>query len=252
MLDQEADGTHLVGNANSSGLASSALRAYGLVPDANDVAAGVASLQLTSGADAGAIALNKADHDAAASSGISDAKRPVFERTTPQAVLALGLPSYVDRGVIPPVEPAPHITLSTNSVKAGDSITVTGGGFEAGEPVSGVVQSDPVGIGSTTSDAAGEIALTFTMPASVPAGAHTIRFTGADSGLVLTAPVTVVSSQVAATTSTTLRAAVTPAPIARTGNDSGDQSAIGFALLAAGGGLALIARRRRIVYPFKK
>jgi hypothetical protein len=129
---------------------------------------------------------------------------------------------------------------------------VTGGGFESGESVAGLVQSDPVSVGSTTSDAAGEISFTFTLPSTVPAGAHTVKLTGATSGLVLSAPLTVTAAQVAPTTSTTVRATTTTAGIARTGGDTGDQSAVALMLVAGGSALALIARRRRIVYPFKK
>ncbi|MBA2608708.1 MAG: hypothetical protein H0U92_07210, partial [Actinobacteria bacterium] len=199
LLSLEADGTNLIGNANSSGLAASALRSFGLVPDANDVAAGVAALQLTAGPDKGAIALTKADKDATGSGAISDSKRPAYQRTTPQAVMALGLPSYIDRGTIAPVEPTARIALSPSTAKAGDSITVTGGGFEAGESIAGVVQSDPVSVGSTTSDAAGEYVFTFTLPSSDDEGSHTVQLTGASSGLVLSAPLTVTAAQVATT-----------------------------------------------------
>ncbi len=253
LLSLEADGTNLIGNANSSGLAASALRAFGLVPDANDVAAGVAALQLTAGADKGAIALTKADKDATGSGAISDAKRPVYERTTPQAAMALGLPSYIDRGTILPVEPTARIALSTATAKAGDAITITGGGFEAAESIAGVIQSDPVSIGSVTSDAAGEYVFTFTLPSTVPAGSHTVKLTGASSGVVLTAPLTVTAAQVAttttapATTSTTVRAT-----IVRTGSGTGGQSTVAFALVVVGAALMLITRRRRVVYPFKR
>jgi hypothetical protein len=251
LLSLEADGTNLIGNANSSGLAASALRAFGLVPDANDVAAGVAGLQLTAGPDKGAIALTKADRDATGANAISDTKRPVYERTTPQATMALGLPSYVDRGVIPPVEPTARIALSTSTAKAGDAVTVSGGGFESGESIAGVVQSDPVSVGSAVADAAGEYTFTFTLPASVPAGAHTVKLTGASSGLVLTAPLTVTAAQVASTTTSPSTTAVR-ATIVRTGTGTGDQSTVASAFVAVGAGLLLIARRRHIIYPFKK
>jgi len=252
LVGQMVPATGLIGNGNSSGLAAASLRSFGRVPDANKVAAGVAGLQLTAGPDKGAIALNKADKDAAGSTALSEIKRPAFQRTTPQALMALGLPSYIDRGTIAPVDPTPHIAASTSSAKAGDSITVTGGGFKSGEIVNGVVESDPVSVGSATADASGEMTLTFSLPAAVPAGSHTIKLTGATSAIAVSVPLTVSAAQVATTTTSTTVRTTTTVGIVRSGTGSGDQAGLAFVLLAAGGALALIARQRRVVYPFKK
>lgn len=249
LVGQMVPATGLIGNGNSSGLAAAALRSFGRVPDANKVAAGVAGLQVTAGPDRGAIALNKADKDAAGSAAFAEAKRPVFQRVTPQAVLALGLPSYIDRGTLAPVEPSSTISASAASAKAGDSITVTGGGFKAGETVNGVVESDPVSVGSGIADAAGGVSFTFALPASVPAGSHTLKLSGATSAIVVSVPLTVTAAQVA-TTTTTVRTTTTVG-IVRTGTSSGDQAGFAFLLVGAGVALALIARQRRVIYPFK-
>ncbi len=252
LFDQQAD-SGLIGNANSSGMAASALRTFGLVPDANDVATAVTGLQLASGTDKGAIALTDADATAAKSGGIADAKRATFQRATAQAVLALGLPSYVDRGSVPPVEPKPHIASSTATAKPGDAITVTGGGFESGETVSVTVLSDPVNVGSVIASAAGEVESAFTLPSTVPPGAHTIRLAGASSGVVVTTPLTVTAAQVATTAPpTTAVAAAVNTTIVRTGSTADAETMFGGALVLAGAALVVATRRRKVIYPFKR
>ncbi|MDP1793074.1 MAG: terpene cyclase/mutase family protein [Acidimicrobiales bacterium] len=244
--NQESNG--LIGNANSSGLAASALRTYGLIPDANDIAAAVEDLQLTSG-QVGAIALTPADATDKKANGIDDNELPVYWRSTAQAALALGLPSYVDRGVVAPVKPEPHIESSTATAKQGDPVTVTGGGFEAGETVSITILSDPVDVGSVPASAAGEVNSSFTVPASVPAGSHTIRLAGASSGVVVTAPLTVTAAQVASTTTSTTAVRAT---IVRTGSTTDAEALAGGALVIAGAALVLATRRRKIIYPFQR
>lgn len=244
----EQDNDNLIGNANSSGLAASALRTHGLIPDANDVAAAIETLQLTSG-QTGAIALTKADATDKKANGIPADKLPTYWRSTAQAVFALGIPSYVDRGVLAPVQPEPRIKSSTASAKQGDAVTVTGGGFEAGETVNVTILSDPVSVGSTTATAAGEVNTSFTIPSTVTAGSHTIRLAGASSGVVVTTPLTVTAAQVASTTTTTTAVRAT---IVRTGTTTDAETMVGGALVIAGAALVLAARRRKIVYPFKR
>lgn len=253
LLDNQGE-DNLIGNANSSGVAASALRTHGLIPDANTIAAAVEGLQLTSG-QVGAIALNPADAQAKQANGIPEDQLPTYWRSTAQAVMALGLPSYVQRGVVPPVEPAPHIESSKSTAKAGDPITVTGGGFEAGETVNVTVFSDPVNVGAVPADAAGEIEAAFNLPASVDPGSHTIRLTGADSGVVVSAPLTVTAAQVATTTTVASGPTTTTAvqtTIVRTGSTMDNETLLGGTLVLAGATLVLATRRRKIVYPFKK
>jgi hypothetical protein len=62
-------------------------------------------------------------------------------------------------------------------------ITVTGSGFLADEPVTAVLHSDPVTIGTKTASA-GAVSFAVTLPADLDAGQHTIEMTGGVSGLV--------------------------------------------------------------------
>ena len=89
-------------NANTTGLASAALRGAGRTYWANRAGSWVASAQLTVGnvgtgpaqADAGAIAYNPADKHDAITNGISASGRDQFRRATTQGIFALGLSPY--------------------------------------------------------------------------------------------------------------------------------------------------------------
>lgn len=84
-------------NANSTGLASQALRAAGAGAEADRAAAFLADIQLRTCTDFGALAYDEAGFAA----GIA-ANRDQWVRATTQAVLGLGLPSYADIGVVEP------------------------------------------------------------------------------------------------------------------------------------------------------
>ncbi len=256
---QNEDGS-FGGNANSTGLASAARRAFGGAPNANNGAAFVKTLQLTSGDDAGAILLDQEGHDAAVADGLDEQSRTIAARATAQGVLALGLPSYALIGEREPVEPSTTITLSSTSVPEGGTMTVSGGGFATGETVRVVVSSDPVTVGTPTANDSGLVSQSFTLPSSMTAGQHSVSLTGQDSGVTISSPFTVTAQQAGTTTttSTTIAAGATttttrpPAVIARTGEPTSVRAQAGVAVLAAGIGLLLVTRRRRIVYPFKK
>ncbi|MBD3781051.1 MAG: HtaA domain-containing protein [Micrococcales bacterium] len=80
---------------------------------------------------------------------------------------------------------------AAGSVVAGGSVTVTANGFGAGE--AGIrleLHSDPVLLaGGLVADAAGSVTVTATIPASTPAGPHTLVLVGA--GQTLEFPITV-------------------------------------------------------------
>ncbi|HVT78762.1 MAG TPA: hypothetical protein VHD87_17105 [Acidimicrobiales bacterium] len=236
------------GNANSSGLAASVLRGLGDAPTANKAATFVKSLQLTSGDNNGAILLDQDTHDSAVGDGLDTQGKTLAARATAQGVMALGLPAYPMIGTDEPVEPSTTIALSSSNVQPGGTMTVSGGGFATGEKVRVTVASDPVIVGEPLADTAGFASQSFVLPSSVGAGSHTITLTGETSGVTVSAPLTVtVAAAAAATTSTTLHTT-----IVRTGTSSGEQSKIAFGLLAFGLGLVLVARRRRLIYPFQK
>ena len=255
LVSQQADnGSFANGNGNSTGLAASLLRGVGDAPDANLAAKYVIdNLQLSSGADAGAIALTKAGADTAKTSGLTAPTREVFERATPQAVLALGLPDYTDIGVLAPVEPSTAATLSSSSVAIGAPVTASGQGFLAGEDVDFVLHSDPINVGTVKATSASIASLTFNAPAAAGAGVHTLTLTGKVSGATVSVPLTLTA---AATTSTTSGSAATTSTTARilprTGDDHGNQSLFATGLVLVGGALVIAARKRRIIYPFKR
>ena len=67
------------------------------------------------------------------------------------------------------------------SAAAGATITLTGAGFQAGEPLEVWLLSTPVQLTSLNADAAGAFTATVTIPANVTPGAHTLEVRGAQS-----------------------------------------------------------------------
>ena len=104
-------------NANSTGLGASVLRDSGYAADADEAAAFVRSLQLTSGDDEGAILLDEDGYDAAVADGLDEPSRTIATRATAQGVLALGLPAYDRIGAAAPPDP----TSTTSSTVPGSS-----------------------------------------------------------------------------------------------------------------------------------
>ncbi|WP_156893012.1 hypothetical protein [Actinokineospora enzanensis] len=86
---------------------------------------------------------------------------------------------------------AATVSAASGAAAAGGTVTVTGSGFAADEQVNVVLHSDPLFLAPAHSDAAGAIAYTADLPADVPAGAHTLEFTGAKSGAVGSVALTV-------------------------------------------------------------
>ena len=70
----------------------------------------------------------------------------------------------------------PSITVSGDLV-AGGTVTVSGVGFEAGDPVVATVHSDPFTLGGATVASDGRFTVSGTLPAAFPAGAHTVIVT---------------------------------------------------------------------------
>jgi hypothetical protein len=73
--------------------------------------------------------------------------------------------------------------VAPTSADAGTTITVTGTGFEPGESVAIELHSTPVLLGSVIANGSGAISGTFTIPASVPAGSHSLVLTGSVTGV---------------------------------------------------------------------
>jgi hypothetical protein len=112
-------------------------------------------------------------------------------------------------------------------------------GFEPGETVAFYLHSEPVFLGTAVAGADGSARLTVTIPADVPAGAHTVYATGGTSGRWATLAVELAVPAAAP--------AATPADeLATTGASGGLAAAAAWALLFVGGGLVVLARRARI------
>jgi hypothetical protein len=247
LLDGQGNGGAFGGesgsNTNSTGLAAVAMRSLGEAGAADDAAAFIADLQLESGDDLGAIALNAAG-EASAGDGIQEPERDGFRRATTQGVLAFGLPTYAEIGAAPidpgaftpcgdpPVgPPAPTAALSASTVPAGGTITVTGAGFLPGEQVQVILHSTPVVLATVTADTDGSVSTPVTIPADIEPGPHTIELMGVTSGRSVEVAVTIEGVE-------------DPAALPATGRTAVPEAGVGAGLVALGGVLVLVARRR--------
>ncbi|MFZ6004257.1 MAG: prenyltransferase/squalene oxidase repeat-containing protein [Actinomycetota bacterium] len=234
-------------NTNSSGLAAQALRAVGSDASADSAAGFVTGLQLTSGDDSGAIALNQAGYDSAAD-GIATLERDGFRRATGQAVLALDLPAYseigaepIDPAALAPCAPvpttappsAPTATASATSVVLGGSTTVSGSGFTPGEQVTITLHSTPVLLATVVADGEGRVTKAVTIPTDLEVGEHRIELVGLTSGVRASIEIEVLGTEVAGR-----------GTLPATGRASAASVALAVALLLAGATLIGAARRR--------
>lgn len=135
----------------------------------------------------------------------------------------------------------------------GQEMVLVAEGFEPGETVAFYLHSEPVFLGTAVAGADGVARLTATIPADVPAGAHTVYATGGTSGrwASLAVELATPAAAPAATPAATPAAPVTPAAtaadeLATTGASGGLAAAAAWALLLVGGGLVVLARRARI------
>ncbi|MFJ4223154.1 carboxypeptidase regulatory-like domain-containing protein [Microbacterium sp. NPDC089695] len=135
--------------------------------------------------------------------------------------------------------PAPSLTLSVGSVRAGGAITVTGAGFSAGETVAFELHSDPLALGSLTADQSGRISGTLRIPASAPVGAHTLVALGAGASIQASVALQVT----AAATGGAAGAATGPDRLAATGAEI-PAVPLFTGLVLAVLGAALMRRRR--------
>lgn len=129
---------------------------------------------------------------------------------------------------------APTLGASLGTVQAGDSLTIEAWGLLLGEEYTVELHSDPVVLGTAVSGLDGTISKSFTIPASTPAGEHTI--------VLLREGVQVAELSLAVTAAT----APNPAPvIAATGADA-DLTAMALltALTFLAAGAMLVISRR--------
>ena len=151
----------------------------------------------------------------------------------------------------------PAVTVEPETVEAGKTVAVTGTGFAPDSAVTLTLHSEPVEVGTATTDASGAFTATVTVPATTEAGAHTLvastaaPLAEASAALTVTPrPAPAPSDDPGAAPSAQPSAAPSPAPeqggkggLARTGSHG--LLAGAFALVAAGAGTAFIRRSRR-------
>lgn len=116
----------------------------------------------------------------------------------------------------PEPQPKPTLALAAGSIRAGKDITISGTGFAPGASIAFELHSDPIALGTLTADADGALQGTLRIPATAPAGAHT---------LVALSGTTVIA-----------RTALTVTAAAGTGTGTGGQA--GGSAAAPGAGLA--------------
>ncbi|PCE15059.1 hypothetical protein AUC47_14835 [Microbacterium sp. SZ1] len=143
--------------------------------------------------------------------------------------------------VAPEPQPTPTLTLTASSVRAGGDITVSGSGFAPGEVVAFELRSDPIALGSLTADQSGRLGGTLRIPASAPAGAHTLVALGA--GATVQASIAIQVTAAAATGAAVTGPATAADRLADTGGDV-PGAALLTGLFLAIVGLALVRRRR--------
>ncbi len=237
-------------NVDSTGLAASALDATGA--DTSTSRTWLASQQVTTGpttgtgASRGALKFQGA-FDATSSikatadgllglvPGVSLATLTAEGATSGTALLALDSPK-----------------LASASVMQGSKQTVTGTGFGAGEKVSAVLHSAPIALSTVSANTSGTAVVTFTVPATLAVGPHSVVLTGATSGLTSTASFTVTAAPVAPVTTTTptipVPAGSAAQGLANSGLDAQQaliEALVGLGCIVAGAGALYLGRRRR-------
>jgi hypothetical protein len=123
--------------------------------------------------------------------------------------------------------------VATQTIAAGKKQTVSIGGFQPHETVHGVLHSTPVDLGTVAADDAGVATFTFTVPAGLEGGAHSVTMTGLTSGTTAEATFTVTA------------AAQGAGDLAYTGADVLPLLAVGGGLLLTGATAVTVAGRRR-------
>ena len=129
---------------------------------------------------------------------------------------------------------APTVYTSVSAIGPGGTLTVSGSNFTPNVTVTITLHSDPVVLGTTTSNGSGAYFLVMTIPSDTVPGTHTIIASDAQGDTAST--LLVVTGAVPLATSSGL---------AFTGADIAALSGVGAIALALGGMLILTGRRRR-------
>jgi hypothetical protein len=149
---------------------------------------------------------------------------------------------------------APTSTAGHSSVAQGASLTVTGVGFSAAESVRATVHSaTTVDAGTVKAGSNGTAKVTFSVPATLSTGSHTLELTGLTSGLTTSTAFTVTAAPATISSGSTGGGAAAAqdltSTLPATGTDRNELvlQAIAGATLISVGALALVAGRRRRV-----
>ena len=70
--------------------------------------------------------------------------------------------------------------VGDTTLSAGDQLTISGEGWEAGSTIAFTLQPEDVALGSTTANSNGNFSTVLTIPASIQAGPHSIECSGTD------------------------------------------------------------------------
>lgn len=81
--------------------------------------------------------------------------------------------------------------VGQNGAAAGQGLPYATAGFDPDERVQARLLSAPIDLGQHTADPDGQVEITFTVPAQLAAGAHTISLAGLTSGFTVSIPLTV-------------------------------------------------------------
>jgi hypothetical protein len=150
---------------------------------------------------------------------------------TPSAPLSADMLAALPEGVV---------AGGVVTVQPGQAVTLQGGGFVPGEVVQAVIASEIRVLNTTRADAAGDVSMTATVPADLPAGQHTLALYAPVSGRGVRQAVTVTLPPIEGTETS---ADALPATGTR-----GTIVVLGWVLLAAGV-IVGISRQRAVNRP---
>lgn len=170
-------------------------------------------------------------------------------------------PSSPPSSTKPPASPTPTASSTASqgisligyagSVHSGGTVHISAHGFKPGEKVTVTLHSVPIVLTTFIADAAGQVNGVVTIPPDETLGQHTIILDGSDSGVSLSAEITITADESSSTPSSTAAptSVVTESSqsggLANTGaTAAGPLSLAGIGLLIAGAALIVGFRRR--------
>lgn len=129
---------------------------------------------------------------------------------------------------------------ANSSAAPGGTVRIQGNGFQPNSALQLILRSDPVTLGSTTSDALGEFNVVLTIPANTPPGNHTLSAEGINPS----GSPRVLSMALVVAPAVAVSAAGTADALPRTGTSS-VPLVVGAVLFLGVGAFLLVAARKR-------